>query len=87
MTTATCNKRRIAMGKADVTIHVDETIDHDRRAAIAESVRKRKGVVDVLRHDKKPHLMIVQYDPDEVNSAALLAIVRQSGVHAELVGL
>lgn len=75
------------MGKADVTIHVDETIDHDRRMAIADSVRARKGVKEVVHHDTKPHLMIVQYDPAEVNSAALLAVVRQSGVHAELVGL
>jgi hypothetical protein len=75
------------MQTADVTIHVDETIDHDRRVAIADSVRAQKGVMAVAHHDQKPHLMIVEYDPAEVNAATLLTVVRRSGVHAELVGL
>ncbi len=75
------------MQTADVIIHVDETVDHDRRQAIAGTVRAHAGVTDVAHHDEKPHLMIVKYDPQAVTALALLAVVREAGVHAELVGL
>ncbi len=75
------------MQMADVTIHVDETIDRDRRAAIADRVRARAGVAGVAHHEQKPHLMIVEYDPAAVTAQALLKLVRDEGVHAELVGL
>jgi hypothetical protein len=75
------------MQMADVTIHLDETMDHDRRAAIADTVRAHKGVMGVAHHDTKPHLMIVEYDPEEVHARELLQVVRDEGVHAELVGL
>ena len=75
------------MQMVDVTIHVDETIDHDRRMQIADTVRARKGVMGVAHHDEKPHLMIVEYDPAAVTAHALLQVVRDQGVHAELVGM
>ena len=75
------------MQMVDVTIHVDETIDHDRRTKIADIVRTHAGVTGVAHHDQKPHLMIVEYDPAAVTSQALLQVVRDQGVHAELVGL
>ena len=75
------------MQMADVVIHVDETIDHDRRTAIADMVRNHAGVVGVAHHDEKPHLLIVEYDPDAVTSRTLLDVVTAQGVHAELIGL
>jgi hypothetical protein len=75
------------MQMADVTIHLDETIDHDRRMKIADVVRMLAGVTDVAHHDEKPHLMIVKYDPAKVSAHGLLDAVRGEGVHAELIGL
>jgi len=75
------------MDIVDVTIHVDETVDHDRRTEIADTVRAHKGVAGVAHHDEKPHLMIVEYDPAEVTAQALLKVVLEQGVHAELVGM
>jgi hypothetical protein len=72
---------------ADVIIHVDESVDHDRRQEIAGTVRAHAGVTDVAHHDEKPHLMIVKYDPQAVTAQVLLGVVRGEGVHAELVGL
>lgn len=75
------------MEMADVTIHIDETVDHQRRTQIADTVRVHRGVASVCYHDEKPHLMIVEYDPDRVMSQDLLQIVLGQGVHAELIGL
>ena len=75
------------MQTADVVIHVDETIDHDKRLEIAGIIKAHAGVTDVINHDERPHLMIVRYDPRLVTAESLLGVVRAKGVHAELVGL
>ncbi|HEY8594944.1 MAG TPA: hypothetical protein VIL84_06845 [Devosiaceae bacterium] len=75
------------MQMADVVIHIDETVDHDRRTAIADIVRDHKGVMGVAHHDEKPHLMIVEYDPGVISAHVLLDAVKAEGVHAELVGM
>lgn len=75
------------MQMVDVTIHIDETVDHDRRMAIADAVRAHSGVMGVAHHDSKPHLMIVEYDPESVTAQDLLKLVVSQNVHAELIGL
>jgi hypothetical protein len=75
------------MEQADVIIHIDEAIDHDRRAQIVAMVRSQAGVASVVQPDARPHLMSVRYDPKIVSAHALLDAVRHQGVHAELVGL
>lgn len=75
------------MEMADVTMHIDETIDHERRTKIADTIRAHKGVMAVAHHDEKPHLMIIEYNPDAVTSHELLQFVLDQGVHAELIGL
>jgi len=75
------------MEMADVTIHIDEAVDHERRTRIADMVRARKGVASVCHHDEKPHLMIVEFDPDRVTSRDLLQIILGQGIHGELIGL
>lgn len=75
------------MEMADVTIHIDETIDSEGRTKIVDKVRAHKGVMGVAHHDQTSHLMIVEYDPATVNSAELLQAVLDQGVHAQLIGL
>ena len=71
----------------DVTIHVDETLPENQRTDLVDKVRERDGVVSVGNHADKPHLLVVEYNPDKVNSQELLSMVKKQGVHAELVGL
>ena len=75
------------MEMVDVTIHIDETVHRERRTQIADMVRAHKGVMGVAHHDETPHLLIVEYDPDTVNSQELLQTVLEQGVHAELIGM
>ena len=72
---------------ADVTVHIDEDVDHETREGIQEQLRGLDGVVAAASHDQRPHLMVVEYDPAKVDSGAILARVQQQGVHAELIGL
>lgn len=72
---------------ADVTIHVDEDLAAGARAEIESRLRDLDGVVSVHNPDAKPHLVVVEYDPDKVASMAFLETIKREGVHAELIGL
>lgn len=71
----------------DVLVHIDESLDHDDREALVEKVREEDGVISVSLHEKRAHLMMVEYDPQQTTSSRILARVNAQGVHAELVGL
>lgn len=71
----------------DVTIHIDETLAEERRPQLIEKMRAQDGVVSVGYHDEKPHLMVVEYNPQKTNSSQLLAAIKGEGLHAELIGL
>ena len=68
-------------------IHIDPDIGHQNRENLRDMILNHEGVEAAAYHDEKPHLMIVEYDPDQVSSQELLAIVTSQGVNAELVGL
>lgn len=74
------------MDMADVVIHINETVDHDRRTEIADMIRNHKGVMGVAHHDEKPHLLIVEFNPADVHAKELLQVALDQGVHAQLVG-
>jgi cell division protein FtsX len=77
------------MGKdtADVTVHIDETLDHSKLQELADEVRRIGGVESVTSHDDKPHLMIVKYDPGQTSSSSIHQAITAKGIHAKLIGL
>ncbi|MEA3275866.1 MAG: ATP-binding protein [Pseudomonadota bacterium] len=72
---------------ADVTVHIDQTLERDDRARIEDELRAIDGVVSVHNPDDRPHLAIVEYNPDKTSSADILNTITGQGVHAELIGL
>jgi divalent metal cation (Fe/Co/Zn/Cd) transporter len=74
---------------ADVTLHIDEELSSEARDALEDALRQRDGVVSVHFNTtaKHPHLAVVEFNPEKVNSLDLLSIVRYQGYHGELVGL
>jgi hypothetical protein len=77
----------MATQMADVTIHIDKTLDSAKLEALRDKLLAEEGVMAADYHKEKPHLMIVEYDPDRNNSGNLLKVVTAQGVHAELIGL
>ncbi len=71
----------------DVLVHVDETLDHDGLENVTEKIRENQGIIAADFHDDKPHLIMVEYNPDAINSSSILHTVKAQGLHAELVGL
>lgn len=71
----------------DVMLHLDENTTHGDRENIRDSLLDLDGVYSADCHDEKPHLIIVAYNPDIINSSELLIVTQDRGLHAELVGL
>jgi hypothetical protein len=72
---------------ADVTVHIDQTLNLERRGQIEDVLRAIDGVVSVHNPDERPHLTVVEYNPAKTHSGAILSTVTGQGVHAELIGL
>jgi hypothetical protein len=71
----------------DLTVHIDENLSPEVRITIDDSIRALDGVVSVHGSSKTPHLTVVQYNPDEMDSQRILKRITDQGVHAELIGL
>ena len=71
----------------DVTIHVDDPLDAQRRETAEAALRAKDGMVSVHFPDNRPHLITVEYNPDKLGSREILHTVTNLGLRAELVGL
>ncbi len=71
----------------DITLHVDESLSNDELEHLRDALLARNGVLAADFQEKTPHLIVVEYNPDIVNSSDLLKTVLDRGTHAELVGL
>lgn len=72
---------------ADVTVHIDEKLEHDALARIVDSLRALDGIGSVISHDGRPHMLVVGYDPDRTSAKAVHDHVVAQGVHAEMIGM
>jgi hypothetical protein len=73
--------------RTDVVIHIDEDLQDEKIYAIERDLSSQAGVFSACVNDRARHLMLVDYDPEDVQAVDLLGRVRRHGVGAELVGL
>ena len=74
------------MNNVNLVVHIDETLSdheiHDLERALAHT----PGVMAACIHDRRRHLMVVDYDPGAANSLEILSQLQHKGYHAELIG-
>ena len=70
----------------DIMLHIDETLNTKAQGALEEYMRSQDGVIGLGYHSNRPHLMIVEYNPDQTTDMSLLHSVKSQGLHAELIG-
>jgi len=71
----------------DVVVHIDEDLSDNRIHQLEKALAYREGVLSACVHENARHLMLVDYDPSDISSVAILDRVTSQGLHAELVGL
>jgi hypothetical protein len=71
---------------AEVTLHIDESTSHDERENFRDALLAMDGVMAASCHDEKPHLILIEYNPDAINSIEFVDAAKQHKLHAELIG-
>ncbi len=72
--------------EVDVVVHIDDHLDENRRTWIEDVVERKAGVMKARFNNQRHHLMIVAYDPRQINSVAILNSIKGQNVSAQLVG-
>ena len=71
---------------AEVTLHIDEDTSHEERENFRDTLLAMDGVMAAAYHDEKPHLMLIEYDPDVINSIDFVNAAKKRSLHTELIG-
>jgi len=76
------------MNKADMLIYIHPELDAHKRADLEKMVEGRIGV-DCAEFDAHTHnhAMLVRYDPDTIQGAQILDVVRKMDPVATMVGM
>lgn len=72
--------------KIDIVVHVDELLDEQNRRRVEFSILKASGVERASFSDERQHLLVVGYDPVQINSTEILKLVKQHSLSAQLIG-
>lgn len=71
----------------DVVIHIDEDLTDDEIHELEHDIAGMGGVYSACVHERARHLMLIDFDPEDLPSGMLLREVQSHGLHAELIGL
>jgi len=71
---------------AEVTVHIDESTTHDEREKLRDVLLAMDGVIAAAYHDERPHLLLIEYNPDAINSIEFVNAAKKQDLHAELIG-
>lgn len=69
-----------------LVVHVDDTLGNARQRDIEHALNTLPGVIRAHFNAKRPHLLLVYYDPHQITSLEILRQVKRQSVHAQLVG-
>ena len=69
-----------------LVIHVDDMLGDDRRSDLEMALSNRAGINDAYFNASRPHLLLVNYDPRQINSLEVLNQVQRQNVRAQLIG-
>ena len=72
--------------EVDVIIHIDEYVEPTTQENVIAALVQREGVTAARFTDKRPHLMLISYDPGTLQSFDVLQQVRNQQLSAKLVG-
>ena len=72
--------------KVEIIVHVDDTLGDGRREDLLRGLGDHQGVDAARFSAKHPHLVLVDYDPEQIHATDVLMYVRREHVNAELIG-
>jgi hypothetical protein len=70
----------------EILIHVDETLEEDRRDDLVSALEATDGIYTAEFCPLRYHLILVQYDREQHSSQDVLNRVKAQDVNAQLIG-
>jgi len=74
------------MHKVEIVIHVDDVLGEEQQAELIDDLRKHGGVAEAHFTPGRAHLLVIDYDSDELSARDVLEQVRREHLRAELIG-
>ena len=72
--------------KIEAIIHVDETLDEARRSDLTGALEQHDGIYATVFCPLRYHLMLINYDREQLSSQDILGLVSGERVTAQLIG-
>ncbi len=69
-----------------LVMHIANELDMASRRELEDTIRLNQGVSSAQFNDRRPHLMVVEYDPEQISYHQILHEVACRNLHAERVG-
>lgn len=70
-----------------VVMHIDEELSDTEIHTLEHDLCFAPGIRSACVNERTRHLMVEDYDPQQVYSRDILNTVQRRGYHAELIGL
>ena len=70
----------------EIVVHVDETLEEERRQELVTALEDTSGIKCAEFCPLRYHLMLVQYNRDQLSSQEVLGRVHSQKIHAQLIG-
>lgn len=74
------------MHKVEIVVHVDDVLEEAQQAELIKDLRKHGGVEEAHFTPGRTHLLVIDYDRDQLSAQDVLECVRRDHLRAELVG-
>ena len=74
------------MHKIEIVVHVDDLLDEARQAEVVDDLQKQGGVEEAHFTPGRTHLLVIDYDRDQLSAQDVLERIRKGRVRAELIG-
>ena len=72
--------------KLGIVVYVDELLDEQNRQRVEYTMLKATGIERARFNNDRQHLLVIIYDPDQINSSKILKLVKQQQLNAQLIG-
>ena len=71
----------------ETLIHIDESLNRQQRDELLQSLGNHSGGMEAHHHSEKSHLLFVAYDDEECCPHDVVEMVKEQGLHAQLIDL
>ncbi len=75
-----------AASSIEIIIHIDETLEEHERKHLIDALEAADGIHSAEFCPLRYHLMLVQYDRENLRSQDVLTRVKEQDVNAQLIG-